>query len=331
MRSMLFTLLSITIAACWNAALVASPLLHGSAPSILRDLAPAWVTGFERINPPGQIVLARPFGPPQGSLDPALEAFLDGKADFAFLTRELAERDLATFRRGHDGADPVIVPVAGGAWNHFGFVDAVVIIVNRANPIRRLSFKQLAAIYSRNRGEEGAPDWGDLGNRWHGRPVHLVGGGAWTGEESARALTIRRRIFGSGSKPDEWRAAPDSGGEADVVARVGADPLAIGFTGFGHVDGNVRVVAIAETDRGPAYRPTRGTALSGRYPLLRSVDLLMAQNPEKSFDPLLVGFMQYLIGTDGQDVVRRNGQFIPLTPKERDRALAGFPAFRRLP
>ena len=332
MQSVLWVnLVSITIAACWSAALVACPVLHGSAPSMLRDLAPAWVAGFERINPPCRIILTLPFGPPQGSLAPALEAFLDGQADFAFLTRDLAERDLAAFRRGHDGADAVIVPVAGGAWNHFGFVDAVVIIVHRSNPIRRLSFKQLAAVYSRSQGE-GAPDWGVLGNRgWHGHPVHLAGGDAWAGEESARALTIRRRIFASGSKSDEWRAAPSSGGKADVVARVGADPLAIGFTGFGHVDGNVRVVAIAATDRGPAYRPTRRTALSGRYPLLRSVDLLMAQRSDKSFDPLLVGFMRYLVGTDGQDVVRRNGQFIPLTPNERNRGFADFPAFRRLP
>ena len=178
MRSVLWVkLLSITIAACWSAAIAASTVLRGSAPSILRDLAPAWVARFERINPPCRIILTRPFGPPQGSLDPALEAFLDGQADFAFLTRELAERDLATFRRGHDGADPVIVPVAGGAWNHFGFVDAVVIIVHRANPIRRLSFKQLAAIYSRSRGGEGAPDWGTRycvrsTCSWHSAPTN---------------------------------------------------------------------------------------------------------------------------------------------------------------
>ncbi len=306
------------IATARQEAVTVRPALHGSAPSILRDLAPAWAQDFAQVDPAG-VVLAQPFGPPQGALDTGLADFLVGKSDFAFLTREIAEVDLAAFRRAHRGSDPVVIPVAGGAWNRFGLVDAVIIIVNRANPIERLSFGQLAQIFFVSlTTADAALDWGAFGNAgWHGRAVHLVGGGAWAGEESARALTIRRHVLEAGGRHGIWRLAPESGGEADVVARVGHDPLAIGFTGFGHISGDVRVVAIAATDGGPANLPSRSTATSGRYPLLRSVDLLFARNPDGSTAPALIKFADYLTGRRGQTIVRKTRSFLPLTRAQR--------------
>ena len=98
----------------------------GSAPLVLAGLATEWSAAFARRG--GRVRLTRPFGPPQGALDPNLGAFLDGRLDFAFLTREIVEADLARFRSRHRGEDPVIVPVAGGSWRRFGYVDAVVVI-----------------------------------------------------------------------------------------------------------------------------------------------------------------------------------------------------------
>jgi phosphate transport system substrate-binding protein len=289
----------------------------GSAPKILDGLVPAWVAGFARTGPAMTIAVQPPYGPPQGKLDPALQAFLDGRRDFAFLTRDIAEADLAAFRRAHHG-EPVIVPVAGGAWHGFGYVDPVVVIVNAANPLRALSFRQLDALLSETRWRGGAApaDWRDLGvPGWRGKAIHLVGGDGWSGEESARALTVRRRVLSVGGRVGRWRAMPGSGGEDQAVARVAADPQAIGFTGFGHLSAGVRTVAIGG-DAGLPVAPTRAAIASGAYPLARTVDLVMARDARGCLDPTVARFAGWLVGPAGQAVIRRQAVFLPLNQRQ---------------
>lgn len=292
--------------------------LTGSAPKILGALATDWAAVYAQHQPNAAIIIPTPLGPPQGKLDPHLQAFLDGRSDFAFLTREIAEADLERFRTAHD-SEPVILPVAGGSWNSFGYVDPVVIIVNEANPVRSLSFEQLDAIFSssRLRGRKPLTDWGAAGAKgWQGQPIRIMGGGGWQDEESARALTLRRHVLSVGSKRGTWRLVPDSGSEADVVERVARDPLAIGFTGFGHMEPGVRVVAVAERRGGRPVAPTREAIESGRYPLGRTVDLLLARRPDGCVSPPLAAFAAFLVGREGQQVVRRQPPFLPLTREQ---------------
>lgn len=289
----------------------------GSAPKILDALVPAWLAGFARAEPAMRIAVPAPYGPPQGKLDPALQAFLDGRQDFAFLTRDMAEADLATFRRAHHG-EPVVLPVAGGAWHRFGYVDPVVVVVNTANPLRALSFRQLDALLSETRWRGGAApaDWRDLGvPAWRDKAIHVVGGDGWSGEESARALTVRRRVLSTGGRVGRWRIVPGSGGENEVVARVAADPQAIGFTGFGHLSAGVRTVAIG-ADGGRPVAPTRAAIVSGTYPLARSVDLVMARDARGCLDPVVERFAGWLVGRAGQALIRRQGVFLPLNARQ---------------
>lgn len=289
--------------------------IAGSAPSILSRLAPAWVTGFAC-----GARIAQPLGPPQGALDPNLAAFLDGRMDFALLTREIAERDLTRFRAGHAGREPVIVPVAGGNWNRFGYVDAVVPIVHPGNPLRSLSFRQIDAIFSTTRwhGAREARMWGDLGLRgsWRDRPIRVMGGDAWAGEESARALTLRRHVLSTRGKAGRWRAVSGGGGDHDVVARVAAEPDAIGFTGMGHVSSGVRVLAVAGPGR-PPVRLDAGSAQSGRYPLLRGVGLII----DRKASAVTLAFARFLLSRDGQAIAARQGDFMPLPAAPRRAAL----------
>lgn len=292
--------------------------MKGSVPIIASGLVSAWVQEFVSRNPGYPVSLLTPFGPPVGALDPALESFLEGKSDFAFLTREIAERDLATFRRTHSGQDPIVIPVAGGAWDRYGYVDAVAIIVNAANPVRRLSFRQLDAIFSvtHRRGGPVTVDWAGLGVKaWRGKPVHLIGGGAWSSVESARALTIRRRVLSLPGRPGFWRTTSGTGSEADMVDRVAADPLAIGFTGMGHLKAGVRAVPIAQNDRGAAITATAETIRAATYPLARTVDLLVA--PEMRCKSTLRRFAQFILSDAGEAMIERASPFLSLSPYAR--------------
>lgn len=302
---------------------------EASAPAIAAGLVGALAsTG------PGGLAFKAPFGPPQGNLDPGFGLFLDGKREVALLTRELAEGDLGRFRLAHGGRSPLVVPVAAGAWNRFGYVDAVVVVVNRDNPLRGLSLQQVDRIFSRThwRGGDSLLRWGQLGltGEWRDAPIRLTGGADWQSSESARALTMRRRVLSNSGRVGGWRQASDSGTEAEVVDRVGADRFAIGFTGAGHLSPLVRSLTLdgiaASTD----------TARSGRYPLLRTVDMIIDAHG-RTADARVVEFARWLVSDAGQSRIARQGDFAPLPKRDLRKArrllaaLRGVPACRHEP
>ena len=275
-----------------------------SAPILAQRLVAALPQGLS-----GALAFKPPFGPPQGDLDPGFADFLDGRRQAALLTRELAEPDLARFRRAHAGRSPVVMPVAAGAWNRFGYVDAVVVIVNRENPLRSLSLRDLDAMLSTTRWRGGADvtRWGQLGlgGSWRFAPVHLTGGADWHAGESARALTIRRLVLSLPGRTGRWKRVADSGSEAEVVERVGKDRLAVGFTGAGHLSPAVRAVRIE------GIAADAATAASGRYPLLRTVDLLF-DAPSGRIDPRVARSLDWFLSAEGQDFLGRQGDFAAL-------------------
>ena len=249
---------------------------------------------------------------------------LEGKGDVAFLTREIADRDLATYRAHHDGRSPLVVPVAAGAWNHLGYVDAVAVIVNRANPLSSISFRALDSIFSlsRWRGGPATTQWGQLGleGAWVDRRIAIMGGGAWRGEESARALTIRRIVLSLPGHRGLWRDAPDGGQESDVVQRVGHDEAAIGFTGMGHLSADVRAVPVMSGD-GPAVALDARSAAEGTYPLTRTIDLLIPTDVEGHPSKSALRFALFLLSPRGQSIVADQGDFASLPHRLRAAAM----------
>ena len=128
-RARIFALLVLMAAPA--AASAAPGSLEGSAPAILSDLLPLWLDGFAAFHRSVRVNVPPPYGAPQKALSPRLKAFLTGHIDFAFVSRKLADSDAAQFKLSHDYS-PLIIPVAGGSWKSFGFVDPVVAIVTLA-------------------------------------------------------------------------------------------------------------------------------------------------------------------------------------------------------
>lgn len=288
----------------------AGEALTGTAPAILPDLVRRWIEAFKLRVPGVAVDVPPPYGSPQGALNQRLDEFLRGSGDFALLTRAMSDADRATFTaaRGHE---PVVVPVAGGSFAHFGFVDPVVVVVNDSNPIGQLRTADLRRLLAADEPRSRRPrTWGDLGvAEWPDRPVRIVGGAEWGGEASARGLVIRERLLqGSSLRSD---LGPASGTEADVPARVAADPTAIGFTGLGHLVPGIRALPI-ENAAGKFVAPAFEEVASARYPLARTVDLVLATPPQRPLLPAMAEFVKFVLSRDGQATVREQGVFLPL-------------------
>ncbi len=290
--------------------------LEGSAPAILPKLVDRWIAAFRAHHPRAQVTVPPPYLAPQGVLSPPLQRFLEGGLDFAFLSRDLTPEDVATFRRTH-GAEPVAIPVAAGSYAHFGFVDAVAIVVHKDNPIERLTYSQVDALFSRTRHRRGVRvnTWGDLGvTQWESLPIHVVGAASWRGGESARAAVIRERILSVEGRRGEWRDDLDAaqGSEAQVPELVAADRHAIGFTGMGHLLPSTRAVALAPEARGPSYQASYENVARALYPMSRVVHVIVAKRSGQALDPTLEAFVRFLVSKEGQRIVADQGVFLPL-------------------
>lgn len=273
---------------------------------ILPTLVKAWEAAFRRHHPGFSLEIDKPMAGSLGTLE-----LIKEQVDAVFVSRELKPSDITGFRAKF-GYAPQSIPIVGGTWRHFGFLDAMPIIVHKDNPITGLSFRQLDAAFSSTRHRGGTPvrTWGDLGltGPWAKRPVRLYGIKPWNGFEEF----VRQRVLSTPGKRGEWRddITVDST-FFPVARRIANDPNGLGYTGLSAVDSEVRVVPVAVDDGGPALSPTYENVAAATYPLSRLVYL--NTNPRLAgTDPALQEFLRFILSRDGQAVVRQHGIFLPL-------------------
>lgn len=272
---------------------------------VLPGLVRAWMASFSRHYPKAQLILGPPF---EG--DDAAAALRQGRIDIAFVSRELRPVDVASFHAKY-GYDPTSVPVSGGSYRQFGFLDAVAVIVNPGNPVKQLSLRQLDAAFSRShlRGDRAAVTWGQLGatGRWARRPVHVYGIQPWNGFEEF----VRERVLNAGGRRGHWRRAIHFDKTVFPIARrVADDPDGIGYTGLAFIDAPVKIIAV-----GPgadAVSPTYTNVALARYPLSRLVYGNVNRRPGTALPPLAQEFLRFILSREGQQDVRREAIYMPL-------------------
>lgn len=268
-------------------------------------LVRSWIRSFSHYYPRVRIV----FGPPFEGTD-AFKDLRAGRVDVAFVSRELKPTDVSAFEAQYHYA-PTSVPVAGGSWRQFGYLDAVVVIVNPLNPLRQLSLKQLDAVFSRShlRGDRAASTWGGLGaaGAWADRPIHVYGIQPWNGFEEF----FRQRVLDARGQRGHWRAGMHFDRLVFPVARhVAEDPDAIGYTGLAFVDSPVKVLAVGQA--GDEVSPTYINVALARYPLSRLVYANVNRRPGKALPPAVQEFLRLILSRQGQEDVRAEGIFLPL-------------------
>lgn len=272
---------------------------------VLPGLVRSWIESFAKVYPHVRFVLGPPF---EGS--DAAKALLAGRVDIAFVSRELKPTDVSSFRAKY-GYAPTSVPVSGGSYRQYGFLDAVAIIVNPSNPVKQLSLQQLDAVFSRSHlwGDRPAATWGDLGatGPWAGRPVHVYAIRPWNGFEEF----VRQRVLDAGGRRGEWASDLHFDKMVFPIARrVAADPDGIGYTGLAFVDAPVKVIAVGSG--ADAVSPTYTNVALARYPLSRLVYANINRGPGAAPPAAVREFLRFVLSRAGQQDVRRQGIYLPL-------------------
>ena len=276
-----------------------------AASDTLPGLVRAWMRAFAHFYPHVTLDLRPPYEGTSGA-----NRMTAGGIAVAFVSRELTPANLAAFEAKYH-YPPQSIPVCGGSWRQFGFLDAVGFFVNRGNPLSRLSLAQLDAILSRTRWRGDAPitTWGQLGltGVWAARPIHVYAIRPWNGFEEF----VRQRVLDAHGQRGHWRAGLHYDATVFPIARrVAADPDGLGYAGLAFVDAPVKMLALGEGGRDVA--PTYTNVALARYPLSRLVYANLNVAPGALMNPALQEFLRFILSRQGQQIVRDQGIFLPL-------------------
>jgi phosphate transport system substrate-binding protein len=276
--------------------------LAGVGSDTLNNMMVMWMEEFRKLYPN---VTTSYKGEGSGTAPPAL---IQGTAQLGPMSRPMKPEEIDAIRKKY-GFEPTTVNVA---------VDCVAVFVSKDNPVKGLTIPQLDCIYSSTRksGYRDIATWGGAGLKgvWASRPIDLYGRNSVSG---TYALFKEEALYKGDCKP----TVKELPGSAAVVDAVAKDLSGVGYSGIGYVTSDVRALPLAKDHESPLAEPTFDNAISGKYPLGRTLTINVLKKPGEPLPPLVAEFMKFVLSRQGQEVVVKDG-FGPLPAAVIEKELA---------
>jgi phosphate transport system substrate-binding protein len=257
------------------------------------------------------------------------------KADIG-INHELSFYDYLSHLR-LKGYEPAGFSVFTGSYNYVGWQNNLVIFVNKDNPLTKITMKQLDGIFGSVR------DGGWVGSNWHpelkrapDQDIRTWGQMGLIGEWAKRhitphgyalryatALEFSNRVL---QASDKWNGdlhsyanykRPDGTTylEADqIFDEVRKDPAAIGYARY-H-DGfpkDLKILALAKDEQGPYVEYSIDTVQRRAYPLWGDQSFWVSVKPGGKMEPKAREFIRFVLSREGQELVQKDGKYLPLT------------------
>lgn len=229
-----------------------------------------------------------------GGSSVGIAALINGTADIADASRPMKEkeRDLAT----RAGVNPVEQVIAR---------DGLALVIHPNNPVERLTFEQIAEIYTNPQ----AKNWEDFGGP--DLPIVAVSRDSTSGTYGAFLELVIEEVKG-----EEVRLRPDLiyvSSNAELAATVAGAEGALGYLGIGYIKPGLKALPISKD--GKTYVEASIPAVqAGRYPISRSLYMYTDGVPAPG-DPRGL-FLDFIYSRAGQCVVKEQG-YVPLYAMEQ--------------
>jgi phosphate transport system substrate-binding protein len=296
-----------------------------------------WEEGFQKHHPEIRFDDRLP------TSDAAIPALVTGVADLAPDGGEATLTENLSFFEVY-GYPVTDITVASGAFDVEGKSNGPVIFVHQDNPIAKLTIKQLDGIFGSERtggmhgfkwtpsdgrgAAENIRTWGQLGltGEWADKPIqtygHAPSGTArffqWKVLQNGDKWNPNfREYVESGSKmiADEDRSEQRLGLQYMLKNELANNRYGIAWTVMPQAQrvAGIKPLAIAPREGGAYVMPSRESFQDRTYPLVRSIYIFLNRVPGKPLDPKLREFLRYVLSREGQEMVARNGSYLPLT------------------
>ena len=297
---------------------------------VLSYICHDYVDAFTQYYPNVHIDLSEPYVGSAGAAD-----LIKGEVDFVIVSREPRPNEYPDFEAAF-GYQMSVVPVQGGSYNYFGWLDSMCFVVNKDNPIEYLTMQQIDNIFSTTyyRGGQAAETWGDLGltGEWADKPITRYAITHWNGfEEFVRIRCLDKQD----GNPTSNLFATQGAFREDMVFNkkvfdqaklVKEDATGIAYTGMAYVDEDVKILSIQLED-GTIVAPTYENVCNASWPLSRLVYLNYNKAPDGEWDPIIKEFLRFLLSRQAAEICAEQNIYIPLTAAQANdaRDIAGLP------
>ena len=266
-----------------------SAVLSGS--TTMLTIGKLWADRFRKFHP--EVVFTRG----ADGTDVGIKSLAEDPTVIAGSSRPLTAEDLAFLKKGKC-KDPLSVIVA---------LDPLALYVHKDNPVSGVTPEQLESIF-RSAGSTGkhVSTWGELGvtGEISKKPIRIHS----RSEISGTTSFIKQLVLRGGEMAKEAQSHKSSD---EVCAAIGEDLAGVGICGFGEANEKVRPVALILN--GVKVPATEQSFLSGQYPFVRPLVLVVDKSQMTSDDGLREAMLRYVLSRDGQLEAVREG-FFPLDP-----------------
>ena len=228
-------------------------------------------------------------------------ALTEGTSNLGPMSRKMKDKEIEAFENKF-GYKPTAIPVA---------IDALAVFVNKDNPIKGLTIKEVDAIFSTTRkcgAAKAINTWGDAGlsGAWSGKKVELYGRNSVSGTYGY----FKKKGLCKGDFKNTVKEQP---GSASVVQAISASVNGVGYSGMGYKTSSVRAVPLSKKG-GQFIEATPENAVKGTYPLSRFLYVYVNKKPNDALLPLEREFVKMILSQQGQGIVAKDG-YIPLPAK----------------
>ncbi|MDD5120727.1 MAG: phosphate ABC transporter substrate-binding protein [Candidatus Omnitrophica bacterium] len=207
-----------------------------------------------------------------GGSSVGITALIDGNCNIANSSRSI--RDVEIQKAASRGRDPVA---------HIVAMDGIAVVVNKSNPVSKLSKKQVRDIYTGK-----ITDWSQAG----GKPGKIVvvsrDTASGTFEAFGELIMNKEKVVPS--------ALMQASNQA-VAQIIGQTPNAIGYVGLGFMSGELKAVEV------DGVMPSNATVLSGKYPVSRPLFMYTNGKPQG----IVKEYLDFIKSKRGQDLVEVQG------------------------
>jgi phosphate transport system substrate-binding protein len=261
--------------------------------------------------------------------------------------RKITFAEMLMFERYKD-YDPIELSVATGSYDVTGWQPGFGIVVNKANPLTRLTMEQLDGIF----GAERLGGW--IGTSWHAefargpeKNIRTWGQLGLTGEWADKPITpygLNLRYHQSAEISDRLLKGSDKWNEhlriyANSVSSDGKlgrglnEDLVKDRYGIAYIAAptkrylppELKVLELATNPDGPYYAYTMENLRNRTYPLYDEIYMYADQKPGEPLDPKVREYLRFVVSREGQAEVMRDGKYLPLTAEMSREQLKKLP------